>query len=156
MNKVLRALVISGIWLLIFGAIEMIALWLYGQKALITAFWISFIWASTIAMFLYEKLYGEPKLQYDYQPNLKYIDIFEKDGLSFYMRHDGRSVVFNVINRKSLRELYVYDNHMSGSHVHADGVRVCYANLMAGYLTIKRIENGYRVSWEDDAPWELV
>lgn len=103
---------------------------------------------------VYEYMSRAPN--YDYQPDQKYIEIFEKDGFSFFMRHDGRSVVFNVINRPNLRELYVYDNHMNGSSVHADGVRIRYANLMAGYLTIKKTEKGYRASWEDSKPWELV
>lgn len=107
------------------------------------------IMAIIVWVFFYEK-----NKDFGYYPMDKYIDIFEGSSIVF-MRHNQEDVGLVIANKPN-SHLYVYDVNLNGSEVHVDGIKLKEAHLMAGDLTIIKIKKGYRVSWTDEEPWELL
>lgn len=86
----------------------------------------------------------------------RYVDIHISTNV-FYMNNGGKVVVVGVvraIGRMPIR-LSVFDKHVHAWGKSCDGVRETFVQTMAGDLTVKKTDFGFRLSWTENESWEM-
>ncbi len=139
------------IWIGILILLYSLTLWLAQGKWL----FLFVFFAVTVAFYWFVDPWLYPIAKKPvYSLDGKYVDI-DLFGRGARLLHDGKVVTISVLNSPEPK-LSVYDAHMWGWGKAVNGVNETLVETMAGNLTVNRTDKGFRVSWKDDVPWELI